>query len=640
MRTRRSALTFFGVAWCLFFAGAWAGSAQAQTEKGQGCRDDIAAGDGYKIHSVKVAARYLPKLSQPLPSPGSDYSPVVVSELQGRVFAVLRQEALREDEEGETEHKLVKAVTVGKGQVEDGPRPGGAIGFKLVTPCVKVVEPAVCKSDVGTTQCVDVTIHAISLRVDTSNPFANLLNIPRSNRPSFLSNVPGPLLAFNPKFGLSYDRNFGAAAALEVSANLLDLGKNLKSLPLKARRTRLDLDAKAQRALDGSFYNTASRISLSRSASGAIDRFGIDASFVADHNARGDNEYFKNALNIGGQVELRTSLSPFETVLLDGHYRRSSNRFVSKTALPSESISENAFQATALLNGRLLGSGVSRLALWVDANSPGSNREHYQRVAAQWGFAKEFILVHNETIGIEAIVGAARSWGDVPQYARFYGGNSGRNFLYEPNDSPTVTSFPVGPILRSFGANQATAGDPLQQGATSYWNVNLSATFPIPKWSSPLVPDISIELPTRGPDGQIIMGADGPVMEDRPLRVILKNQGESSRKVLERIFKKEGLSAEDAKSKANRELKSINAILGFIADEANLYSIKPLFMLDAARLNVPGFTSNQTRLAVGGGLQFTIVIAKFEAGYMRTLRGLPGDGKGNVVLRLFFQNLF
>jgi hypothetical protein len=64
------------------------------------------------------------------------------------------------------------------------------------------------------------------------------------------------------------------------------------------------------------------------------------------------------------------------------------------------------------------------------------------------------------------------------------------------------------------------------------------------------------------------------------------------------------------------------------------------FLFDAARLSAPESSRSQTKFAVGGGIQFTIVIAKLEAGYMRSLRRLPGDDKGNFVMRLYFQNLF
>jgi hypothetical protein len=45
-------------------------------------------------------------------------------------------------------------------------------------------------------------------------------------------------------------------------------------------------------------------------------------------------------------------------------------------------------------------------------------------------------------------------------------------------------------------------------------------------------------------------------------------------------------------------------------------------------------------MALGGGLQFNVVVAKFEAGYMRTVRRLPGDERGNFVVRLVFERLF
>ena len=43
---------------------------------------------------------------------------------------------------------------------------------------------------------------------------------------------------------------------------------------------------------------------------------------------------------------------------------------------------------------------------------------------------------------------------------------------------------------------------------------------------------------------------------------------------------------------------------------------------------------------MGGGIQFTVVTARFEAGYMRTLNPSSGDDRGNFFLRLTFQNLF
>jgi|GEM_PF-3317388 len=639
MRNRRGKLIIhFSLALSLFLVAACSEPAHAQSEKGGKCRDDITT--GFKIRSVSVGARYLPNLASPLPKPGTDYSPVLLTSLTQLVHQALDKEKFRENEAGETEHGLLNSVTVGKGEVQDQTPSGGAIGLKLVTSCTKVVEAQECQAALGqaVTQCVDITFHAIALRVDSSNPIASLLNLPRSNRPSFLSNVPGPLLAFNPKIGVGYDRKLGPVGTFELTTNLLDLERNLKQEPLHASKTRLDLEAQGQRSLDGRYYRTSAKLSLSSTSSGMVERFGLDASFIGDHNALGENDYLKNAVRIAGQLNLTTNLDAIEDVSIHAGYRWSRNRFTSQTALASDFTSENSFEAGLLSDGRFLG-GITRLAAWADANKPEGSRDGYGRFAALWGYQKEFLVAHNQTVGIETLLGFGRAWGTVPQYARFYGGNSARNFLYEAKSSPVVTSFPEGPILRSSGSGQATAGGPVSPGGTSFWHFNFTGTIPIPRWSSPLVPDISIAVPKRGPDGKIIMDADGPVLEDRPLRVILKNQGETSRKVLERIFKKEGLSAEDAKAKAARELRSINSILGFMADQANIYSVKPMFMFDAARLSGVG-GSNKTRFALGGGMQFTIVIAKFEAGYMRSLNSFPGDKRGNFVMRLFFQNLF
>lgn len=640
MTNRRGAFPIT-IGLCLFvIAECW--TAQAQSEKGEGCRDDITAADGYKIRSVKVEARYIPDLPSPLPKPGAAYSPEILLPLLEDVHQALSKEANRENQEGATELKLLQAVTVGKGTAEEKSASGVIISLRLITSCTTVVEESACKAALGdsSSRCLDIAVHAVSLRVDTGNPIANLLNIPRSNRPSFLSKVPGPLLAFDPKPGFDYDGTFGPVGSFKMAANLLDLSRNLKSQPLDPKRTRLDFAAEGRRSLNSSFYDAASKISLSRSSGKTIDRFGLDASFRAEHSPQGENEYLKNAVTIGGNIKLLTNYGLLGNISLSGRYRWSNNRFTSRTALPSEFASESAFEGNAVIDGRLW-NGVSRLAVWTEANSPNNNRENYYRVAALWGYQREFAVAPNQTIGLEALFGGGRAWGAVPQYARFYGGNFAKTFLYEATDSPVVTQFPVGPLLRSFGSGQVTASNgAVQVGGTSYWNLNLNVDIPIPRWSSPLVPDISLELPKKDARGRAVLDDSGnPVMEDRSLRSILKNQGEISRKVLVRTFMREGMTQSEAEAKAFRELRGINSILGFIADRANIYSFKPLFMFDTARLNAPG-AENRTRFAAGAGLQFTIVIAKFEAGYMRTIRPLPGDKRGNFVMRLYFQNFF
>lgn len=628
------------VACFLFFAPALAPLARGQGLPGRspgGCRDDIVGAgqpgyEGYKIRSVRLAGRYL---SLSVPAPGTPYSPEIVTGLNDAFHAALEKERVREDVEGATEFQILNAISAEK---------GAEISLLLVTPCVRVAQEVDCMRALGASspKCVDITLWAFSLRLGTATLWKNLLNNSRDNRPTFFSRVPAPLLALNPRFGADYDRKFGFSSALEVSSNLLDLPKNLKRAPLSVRPTRLDVIAQGRKSLHDAFYKANTKLSLSRRLPGAFDTVALETSFGADHEPLGQGDYLRNAATIGGSLKLRLNAGPFSNVTFGGHYVGSSHRFSRPPGASSENTRENAFIVRLMFDGHLAG-GFSRLALWADGGTPEKLPGTYRRLAGLLGYAHEFLVAPSQTISLEALVGGGRAWGTLPQYARFFGGNSAKNFLYESRDSPPLTGLPAGPLLRSLGSGQAATG-PRASGAggTSYWHLNLNVSFPVPKWSRPLVPDITIEgLPRKDANCKVVRDGDGnPIFEARPLKTMLKNQGGCSRRMLQKVFEKEGLSPAQAQAKAERELKGINSVLGFLADRANLVSVKPLLMFDAARMRAAESPENRTRLALGGGLQLTVVVAKFEAGYLRAVRRLPGDVPGNFVVRLVFQNLF
>ena len=98
------------------------------------------------------------------------------------------------------------------------------------------------------------------------------------------------------------------------------------------------------------------------------------------------------------------------------------------------------------------------------------------------------------------------------------------------------------------------------------------------------------------------------------------------------------LLSEAALAKAKAIYGEVQPAIEFVADRANIYSLKPLLLCDAA-----GETGRQGRgrfdAAVGGGLQLTIVTAKMEVGYMHTIVG-DSDGSGNFFARIIFENIF
>jgi len=125
---------------------------------------------------------------------------------------------------------------------------------------------------------------------------------------------------------------------------------------------------------------------------------------------------------------------------------------------------------------------------------------------------------------------------------------------------------------------------------------------------------------------------------DVTLKELLKKQVAQGERLLRSSLVRQGVAPDAAAAQARDTWKEIQPVANFITDQANLYSVKPLLMLDVAE--ILGAGSARIRVAVGGGFQLTIVVARLEVGYLHTVQRAPGDDRGNVFVRLTFQNLF
>jgi hypothetical protein len=570
---------------------------------------------GYVIRTVKVEGRWIPSLRQLNLSDliGKNYSPVLVSQAQSKVSEFLQSD----------ENKAIESGVL------------GVYSTLLVRSCTLADDQA---------KTVDVIIKPAYLRVDVYKVGSNTLPLPRSLLPTFYDAVPKPLLAFNPVFAADYDRQLGFAPSINLSTNLLDAPNLIKGEKVDSKSIRLDLKAFGQKSIENSFYNSDISLTLARQKPGTlVEDLAVTARFTGKGEPLGDGKHLRNSVQAGGYIRLRPHASLFGSIAIAGNYRGSNDRLSSVDGTGAIADTENALDARVITDGRV-GGGFARLALWVDAASPNHASGSYRRMAGMFGIEKEFGST-NQTVGIEAIAGAGHAWGNVPQYARFFAGNSARNFLYDAPDAPSMITLPVGPLIRSFGAGQGVANSSpgVGTGGTSYWHVNLNLAVPLPRLSAPLIPNVTIN------------DTDGTV---RTLKEKLKGFaigsaiGGIADTMFDQIFdelKKQGLSDDEATSKA-AEISTARATkivarefkptITYIADKANLFALKPLMMFDAARLNGPDGSSNRTRYALGGGVQLTIVVAKFEAGYLRSFHRMDGDPRGNFVLRLVVQNLF
>lgn len=575
-------------------------SGQSQTGE---CRDEW---PGHFVRSVKVKARWLPELTLPLKR-GDAFTPDKLSETRLAVIAAIGAEKDRFNSE---------FIKLGKLQLAD---------VNLVRACGRKLPAATCEAEGLTDKCVDVEVHPYALSTDPVFMGAILLPLPRSNAFSFLSNVPRPLRILNPKFGIAHDKELGVTPTLEISTDLLELSKQLKSEPTEAKRTTLLLKAKGSKSIGERFYTSQATLALSvRQPTEHIESLGVEASFAANQQPQRRARYLDNSFRLGGHLAFNPAAELVNRVILSAGYRRSNNRLFSNDATLAPMLTaENSYEGRALLEGRLF-NGLTRLGLWFDGGKPDITSNSYGRVTGLMGYEKE-IPIGEHTIGVETLFGLGRASRRAPEYALFYGGNSLNNFLYDEADDPSLAAMPAGPLLRSFGRNQAgfavTGGR--QRGANSFRHFNLTISVPLPGLSAPLIPNEVVN--------------DSPRLTLRDLVEFAVNTGQEA---LSENLQDEGLSEDAADKKAAKVFGEIRPGVKYLTDYAKIYALKPLFMFDAARLTRFGEAGPQTRYAVGGGLQLTVVVAKFEAGYLHTVNRFEGDRRGNFILRLVFENLF
>jgi hypothetical protein len=272
--------------------------------------------------------------------------------------------------------------------------------------------------------------------------------------------------------------------------------------------------------------------------------------------------------------------------------------------------------------------GFFRAAVWQENLQP-RNAAHSRRLVSRLGYAREIPVGLNQSIGIELLAGGGQAWGNIEAPRRFFAGGGQGEFLYESSHSRALLSTPDGPLLRSLGRAQGGLRDPDQsvRGGTHFWHVNVNIALPIPRWSRPLIPNETTDLP----------GADG---SPQTLKQILRAQVDRTgpNMLQSTLQMRDGLTADEAKERASEIFAGVRPAAHFVIDQANLIAIKPLLMLDAVELNFsPG---SESWTAAGFGVQLTIVTAKFEAGYMRTLSGPTFGARGNFFARLGFERLF
>jgi hypothetical protein len=289
---------------------------------------------------------------------------------------------------------------------------------------------------------------------------------------------------------------------------------------------------------------------------------------------------------------------------------------------------EKGWQLYALADGRP-GKSFTRIGIWFDAAIPDAvgNISNYQRLVTRVGYAQFLGSGHNSAL-LETVAGAGYTWGTAPTYSQYVAGNSNHNFLYESMNSIHSRSMQNGPLLRSLGENEGglSTVNGRTVGGNSFWHLNLNFSVPIAAWAKPLVPDVVISDEER-----VIT-----------LRSALKGQANTAANfIYDDLVNNHGYPDNDATdSTANAIVdKDIRPTINYLADRANVYSIKPVLLFDIARLADRSLQA-KTFTAAGLGLQMTIMIARLEIGYMYTLSPSDYSQRGNLFFHFVLQNFY
>lgn len=513
--------------------------------------------------------------------------------------------------------------------------------FLYITKCVEI--------DVAA-KSVDVIVKVLFLRSDIKDLATNILPLPRSLNPSFYDKMPAVLRAFNPLMDVSYDRRTGPVPSLKLSTNLLALKPLLKGEETPNPTTRLDFTFSGQKALSNRFFQTFTDLKLIKERPGQLlEQIDFAGAFSAEDQPLGALRQTNSGLHLSGQVKFRPRLGLLNSIYLQGKFDRITNKVFEQAGRQITREKDNTGGFRAIVDGRAW-KGFTRLGIWFETTSASKSSIRYKRLAGLAGYEREFGS-GTQTLGLEAVVGGGRVWGSVPLYARFFGGNNVGNFLYDAPDSPAITAFPVGPLLRSYGKTEATVPSAMLDniGGRSYWHANLNLAIPVRAWSLRLIPDEDVEgvNPETGLPQVLKLNE---MLENFTINTAKNSLTDTLMDdIIVELMKQDPTLTEDEATKramviaAPRAAKLIERevapTMRFISRHANLYAVKPMFMFDASYLRGTAGEARR-RFAAGGGIQLVMVVARAEIGYMRSLPSFTGESKGNFVFRLTFQNIF
>ena len=465
---------------------------------------------------------------------------------------------------------------------------------------------------------VGVTLRPFALGLALQRLGDRILPIPRSPAVLQRGRLATTLHSAAPLVALTPDRAFGTAV----------VGSWATQFSRSARDPQIGATVAGTKSIDENFYRYAGGFqALRRRTAASLQevRGSIDGSRARDPWGTDDRSRTEARAGAGFSVRL----APSVRLHLDGDFGSVRESIRSHAGATTPPASAQVFSERLVFEAippRLL--GFFRGAVWLDQRDAGAAGSS-GRLVFRAGYAKEIPVAPNQTIGVELLAGAGRAWGDRTEAQSFRAGNAPGQFLYDAINSLSARNLPDGPLLRSLGQAQGGWRDSSGggRGGRTFWHLNLNLALPIPAWSRALIPDELTDLP--GPDGE-------PMTLKQILNMQIDRTGPNMLQAA--LQQSDGLSPAQARDRAAAVFAEIRPATRFVINHANVVAVKPLLLFDVAGLDAP--QASETWTAAGAGIQLTVVTAKLDLGYMRTLTGARDDHRGNLFGRLTFERLF
>ncbi len=491
---------------------------------------------------------------------------------------------------------------------------GGAAQFEVTWIDVDFVnqqpgQPGLCDG----APTVEVVLRPLHLRVSTEALGDNLLPLARSALGTAYGEVPAALRALNPSVSLKQDRRRGTTLGLALQA------------PLATLAAGLEAQADVQHAVNGPHRNAQGALQWrTRLAAAPLVEARLRGSAGSLVEPLGAAEHRAHHETLGAGLSLR--FGHVAKAWVDAGWSASGDALRQGGLTLRDAASHQL--STRLLADALLPQSLAtlRAGLWHEQSRATLSSSRW---AAQFGAAREFRLAPGRLLGVDGVFSLGRASGGSPAERRFQAGAPDTAFLYNSVTSAALLAQPAGPALRSMGTAQAQLGSGANaRGARRYWGASLNLAWPVQRWYRPLIPDDVTDLQ---PD------ASKPPLSVKEL--LMKQVDVTGPNMMQAQLQLEGRTPLQARNEALAALAEVRPAVRYLVEDAPLWAVRPMLMIDAAGL--ADETSRERWLALGLGAQVQVATARFEAGVMRNVKGPSGSQpRSALVLRLTFQNLF